>query len=443
MHPLSSTQARYKNDALAYLSAGKQSGKPYRTLTGYAGTGKTRTMREVYEGLLCYLDSEEIALMAPTWRAASQLEESVGARVTSIHRRLYKAPEKDGRELVFSGLNERGGVKVAIIDEASMIGTKLSKDVIAYMDGYPILVVGDKGQLQPIKDTWGFDLERADYQLTEVFRQALDSPIIGLSMAVRTGKKFDFNAADKRKLLYCSTTLGRMVELVKERAADGGYADSGRTIGAVVICYTNEERKDINHEWRRQDRRPNSIEPGERLLSFSNTAGVNNGDLLTVAAVSSPFVASNDTLDIKPSNYGLIESGFPAVAIKVEGDFPSLATGRGRPPLGGYPVDYEKYTHIVAVDSLSNPLPRRLGDYGRKGMQGQQAFYVARAGVALADCDFGYGVTCHKMQGSQAKVVGVWRGPAVNFMDPGERVRWDYTAFTRAVESLVVGVPKG
>lgn len=439
--PLSETQAQYKSAAVRYLSAGWQTGKPYRALTGYAGTGKTRTMREVYQELRRTYEAHEIALMAPTWRAAIQLTESVGVQATSVHRRLYKGPEKEGRQLKFDALQPRGDIKAAIVDEASMIGTKLAKDLIRFMDGYPILVVGDKGQLQPIKDTWGFNLTDADYQLTQVFRQALDSPIIALSMATRESKPFSFRSVDPKQLYYCSTTIGRMVELVKRRAAIGEFVDSGRTIGAVVICYTNEERHAINAEWRRQDNRPNSVQVGERLLSFSNTLGLYNGDLTTVLAVSQPFMACNETLDMEHSDFGLFTGGFPAVAVKLDGDFPSLDK-EGQYGRKKFPVDYRDYTHILAVDSLHNPVPRRLGDYGR-GPAGQQAFYVTRAGVALADCDFGYGVTCHKMQGSQAKVVGVWRGHSVNHMDPDERVRWDYTAYTRAVESLIIGVPKG
>lgn len=440
--PLSETQRRHKDSAVKYLSGGKQTGKPYRALTGFAGTGKTRTMKEVYQGLLQYLDPSEIALMAPTWRAAGQLTDSVGVQATSIHRRVYRAPEKEGRQLRFGAIQPRGSVKAAIVDESSMIGTKVAKDLIDFMDGYPLLAVGDKGQLQPIKDKWGFDLDKADYQLTEVFRQAQDSPIIGLSMAVREGRPFNFKAANPEQLYYCSTTIKRLVELVKRRAEVGKFVDNGRAIGAVIVCYTNEERRMINDEWRAQEGRPRSVQVGERLLSFSNTLGLFNGDLVTVEAVSQPFLASNETLDIEPNEFGLLVSGFPAVAVRLEGDFPSLDKGGARWGGNNFPVDYREYTHILAVDSLNNPVPRRLGDYG-KGVQGQQAFYVTRAGLALADCDFGYGVTCHKMQGSQAKVVGVWRGPALNMMDPNERVRWDYTAFTRAQESLIVGVPKG
>src|SRR5699024_3653876 len=54
-----------------------------------------------------------------------------------------------------------------------------------------IIALGDSGQLPPI--TGGnFLLEKPDVFLDEILRQALDNPIIYLSMLAREGKRIDY-----------------------------------------------------------------------------------------------------------------------------------------------------------------------------------------------------------------------------------------------------------
>ena len=184
---------------------------------------------------------------------------------------------------------------------------------------------------------------------------------------------------------------------------------------------------------------PESIVDGERLLSFSNFSGVCNGDLLTAERIGHPFVASYDSLKIrKPKKpaYALAD-GFPAIPVYIDG-FESIAeaiagmvntTGSRR----GERFDYfdeapgwtHDYTHLVAVDSVRNPSPRRLSD--------QLAFYTARS-IPLLDAEYGYALTAHKAQASTVSHVGI-----VNPSGMGDEYqRWLYTAITRASKTLSI-----
>ena len=52
--------------------------------------------------------------------------------------------------------------------------------------------------------------------------------------------------------------------------------------------------------------------------------------------------------------------------------------------------------------------------------------------------DFGYALTCHKMQGSSAPEVCVVIEPWLSRMGREDRVRWLYTADSRSEKKLVL-----
>jgi exodeoxyribonuclease V len=73
-----------------------------------------------------------------------------------------------------------------VIDEISMVSRSIIEDVLSF--NVPILVQGDPGQLPPVKAKSYFDHVKADFCLTEIHRQAADSPIIYLATLARQGK---------------------------------------------------------------------------------------------------------------------------------------------------------------------------------------------------------------------------------------------------------------
>ena len=72
-----------------------------------------------------------------------------------------------------------------VLDEVSMVGKEMAHDLMAF--GKPILVLGDPGQLPPVKDTGFFTETAPDVMLTEVHRQAGDSAILRLATLAREG----------------------------------------------------------------------------------------------------------------------------------------------------------------------------------------------------------------------------------------------------------------
>ena len=60
--------------------------------------------------------------------------------------------------------------RLIVLDEVSMVGEEMARDLMSF--GRPILVLGDPGQLPPIKGEGAFTRDAPDIMLTEIHRQA-------------------------------------------------------------------------------------------------------------------------------------------------------------------------------------------------------------------------------------------------------------------------------
>lgn len=129
---------------------------PISLVTGGAGVGKTTVMK----ALIRLLQNNNIPfdLAAPTNKAARRLSQQTEVAATSIHRLLEclpkKVPGKSGLTFQFARNADHPFTRtVVIIDEASMIDTKLMSAVFrALGEGCRIVLVGDHHQLPPIGD---------------------------------------------------------------------------------------------------------------------------------------------------------------------------------------------------------------------------------------------------------------------------------------------------
>ena len=162
-------------------------------LTGGPGTGKTTVVR----ALIHIFDSMgyDIALAAPTGRAAKRLSESTSMEAKTIHRLLEMSYDANGQSSFlrdeFNLLEEQ----VFILDEASMIDNALMCALLkAIKPGARVVIIGDSDQLPSVGagnvlcdiiDSQRF----ATVRLTEIFRQAGESLIVTNAHAVNRGEK--------------------------------------------------------------------------------------------------------------------------------------------------------------------------------------------------------------------------------------------------------------
>jgi exodeoxyribonuclease V alpha subunit len=142
-------------------------------ITGGPGVGKTTLINTILKVLAA--KGVEIALAAPTGRAAKRLSESTGREAKTIHRLL----EVDPRTGSFKRNEEKPlACDLLVVDETSMVDVPLMHALLrAVPDDAALILVGDVDQLPSVGpgqvladiiDSGAVSVVR----LTEVFRQA-------------------------------------------------------------------------------------------------------------------------------------------------------------------------------------------------------------------------------------------------------------------------------
>ena len=203
-------------------------------LIGAAGTGKTTCQKAVVQaliqsgraGILDPLDHNYlprnvpgIVICAYTRRATANIRRNVSEDMQNncitIHKLLEYQPvyyevmdEKTGETrntMKFEATRNADNplppsIHTIIIEESSMVGTDLHKEIIDACPHNPqIIYLGDIQQLPPVfgPAILGFKLlELPVVELSEVYRQALESPIISLAHRILSGvpiKPADFD----------------------------------------------------------------------------------------------------------------------------------------------------------------------------------------------------------------------------------------------------------
>lgn len=168
------------------------------TLTGAAGTGKTTVVADlVASALRAKID---IALCAPTGKAAQRIAELAQHPASTIHRLLGWNPVRRMPEY-----HERNPLpyRFVVVDESSMIDIFVLRRLMRAMHrDSSLLLVGDARQLPPVGPGQPLlDLRAPRVDLTEIFRQARDNPIIMGAHAINDGRVPHFEDDERLRLL--------------------------------------------------------------------------------------------------------------------------------------------------------------------------------------------------------------------------------------------------
>jgi ATP-dependent exoDNAse (exonuclease V) alpha subunit len=240
-------------------------------LFGYAGTGKTTLARHFAEGV-----RGQVLFAAYTGKAAHVMRGKGCRDASTIHRLIYRAEDgficpnhpddmygtnTDGCRRCNSPLVRRprftlnrdsslSNASLLIVDECSMVNESLGRDLMSF--GKPILVLGDPFQLPPPEGCGFFTAAEPDIMLTEVHRQARDSPIIAMSMTVREGGRLDIGRygesrvvaacdledADADQILVGLNARRRLVNAT--RREELGLTDPSPMAGDRLVCLRND-----------------------------------------------------------------------------------------------------------------------------------------------------------------------------------------------------------
>lgn len=365
----------------------KKEEKQYITLGGYAGTGKT-TLVAILRQELARIDKNlKVGFVSYTGKAARVLKTKLkdqkvvlsGDSVSTIHALIYSPILNEKEEIIGWQIKDEIECNLIIIDEASMVDETIWRHLLSYR--IPIIVVGDHGQLPPIKGSFNL-MQEPQLRLEEIHRQARQNPIIGLSIQarehglVRPGK---YSPGVRKFSPEDYDTQEAMGEMLANFNTD-----------TLILCGYNSTRRKLNKHIRSvlgfESPEPQS---GDRVICLRNNhkKRIYNGMLGTVVR-------------IKKKDAHWYES-----EISMDGEDKS-------------------YHGLISAEQFNNEQPMN--------------FTEKRSQILKGDLfDFGYAITVHKAQGSQAKRVILFEERFKQMTDETYK-RWLYTAVTRAEEELYI-----
>lgn len=340
---------------------------------GFAGTGKTTLVKELAGEV-----SGPVLYATFTGKAALVLRKKGCPGASTIHSMIYTpAGEEETGEAKFilNPVSPAAYAKLIVIDEVSMVGNELASDLLSF--GTRVLVLGDPFQLPPVSGEGYFINADPDVMLTEVHRQAEDSPIIRMSMDVREGRGLQVGQyGDSRVICRRDVDRDQMRDLVLS-------ADQ-------VLCGLNKTRHGFNariRELRGRAGIASQSHPvaGDRLVCLRNSQqkGLLNGGLWDVATSS----AKSGNVQMIVTSVDLPE--MPPVKVKVPEEF------------------FDGTEKSLTWDVLKK----------------------------VEQFTYGYALTVHKSQGSQWDNVVVFDESRVFRDDAAKHL---YTAVTRAAERITV-----
>jgi len=361
----------------------------YLTIGGYAGTGKTTLTAFIRQEIFNKSPLLKIAFCSYTGKAARNLEEKLkenkaifsGDSVSTIHSLIYTAiTNKQGN---ITGWKRRDfmDADLIIVDEASMVDPFVLNDLLSYE--VPIVAVGDHGQLPPIGTNYSL-MQSPHLTLTQIHRQEEDSPIIDLSILARTSGEIPVQKFGSG-VIKISRNDPDSREILNE-ALESFNEET------LIICGYNATRLRLNKELRgRKDRYGDVPEAGDRVVALKNNhySGIHNGAVGTIAKILE---------EDKTGNWLLVK-------IDIDGQ---------DKPYQGYIYKPQFNQKETIIGNLKDP----------DGHQGDLF-------------DFGYALTVHKAQGSQADSVILFEERFPKSSDEEWR-RWLYTAVTRAKQNLLI-----
>lgn len=435
-------------------------------LRGYAGTGKTTMVKVIAD----YIEqTRQLAMMAPTGRAARVLAMKTGHTATTIHKAIYSKAHVEPKKVkniaesefkfVFSINNsENGGNIVAIVDEASMVCSRKieyelfmfgtdnqMEDLLTFVRpnfGGKVIFVGDPAQLPPVGESVSNAL-RAEYfkekglkvieaELTEVLRQKDDSVILKNAMMIR-----DLLKKDKRNQLVFEEQKDDVETVPSEQFLDKylNYRKESGKHDSVIICYSNKSANRYNRDIRK------SLYGGDVPLQKNDILLItqNNYRLDRMNGEFVPVLSIGERIQQSAPVYAQIGGKKERIVITLNFIKVTVPNGDGNPiPCMLLEDLLTSDTATISIDEnralyinfcMRNPNLKQGTESFAEALLNDEYYNAIRA-------KYGYAVTGHKCQGGEWGKVFVDYTGRTGLDD--DSLRWAYTATTRAQKTLYV-----
>ena len=202
-------------------------------ITGGPGTGKTTIIKAIVKILTesYKLKDKDIALLAPTGRAAKKMMETTGRSASTIHK--YLGWDKDNNTFEVDEYSPNPE-KYIIVDEVSMIDTLLMEALLkGIRRDSKLILVGDYYQLpsvsegQVLKDLIDSDVLPV-IRLNQIYRQSEGSYILNLAYDIKEKNISEDLFIKKDDYLFINSDSDNALNYVKEvvnKAVKKGLTD--------------------------------------------------------------------------------------------------------------------------------------------------------------------------------------------------------------------------
>ena len=371
----------------------------YTVIAGYAGAGKSTLVRFIIEELKTYgVKETDVCFACFTGKAAQVLLKKGNKNVITLHKLLYKSIPKESGGFVRIP-NPSIPYKIVVVDEVSM-APKTLMDLLFKHNVY-VICLGDPFQLPPVdKKEDNHLLDAPHIFLDEIMRQAQESEIIQLSMAIRENRPIE-------------AFQGKEVQILNKKELNTGML----TWADQILVATNATRVSINAQMRKLLNFGEQPQDGDKIICLRNywdCFSDNEEPLVngTIGILKDSFLTKRYLPRIVKSTNGLSHIDL------IMGDFIS---------------DSGMYFHSLEMD-------KKMIDTGEFSLDWKTVYQLNRnpktRDIPPLEFTYGYAITCHKAQGSEWDKVLVIEEKFP--FDRIEHARWLYTAVTRSSEKLVL-----
>ena len=389
---------KQKNGLILALQRYKNKEK-YTVIAGYAGAGKSTLVRFIIEELKTYgVKETDVCFACFTGKAAQVLLKKGNKNVITLHKLLYKSIPKESGGFVRIP-NPSIPYKIVVVDEVSM-APKTLMDLLFKHNVY-VICLGDPFQLPPVdKKEDNHLLDAPHIFLDEIMRQAQESEIIQLSMAIRENRPIE-------------AFQGKEVQILNKEELNTGML----TWADQILVATNATRVSINIQMRKLLNFGEKPQDGDKIICLRNYWDCFSDN-------EEPLV--NGTIGILKDSF-LTKRYLPSIVKSTDGlSYIDLI-------VGDFISDSGMYFHSLEMD-------KKMIDTGEFSLDWKTVYQLNRnprtRDIPPLEFTYGYAITCHKAQGSEWDKVLVIEEKFP--FDKIEHARWLYTAVTRSSEKLVL-----